>query len=238
MTQFSRVIHAGPDLVPNLAVKKEATAVLARTEKLQTYIKGNCSQFLFSSQQSHQLHPSINNNTTFNLQPSPSTKQPSFIMLFNKVVILAAAGLVASEAAPQVTQPAVLRRDLGDDLKNWAETKAGEKITDVEEWAKTNANEVQQWASEHGGDAKSWVKDNYSNAGDYVSTKADAAGDFISTKADAASTKIEAAISGASASASAAAKDDDNAAASLSGQSGVVAMMAAIGVTAFGFFLA
>ncbi|QPC78276.1 hypothetical protein HYE68_009028 [Fusarium pseudograminearum] len=148
-------------------------------------------------------------------------------MLFNKVVILAAGGLVASEAAPQVTQPAVLRRDLGDDLKNWAETKAGEKITNVEDWAKTNANEVQQWASEHGGDAKSWVKDNYSKAGDYVSTKADAA-----------STKIEAAISGASASASAAANDDDNAAASLSGQSGVVAMMAAIGVTAFGFFLA
>ncbi|KAF0642226.1 hypothetical protein FPSE5266_03950 [Fusarium pseudograminearum] len=148
-------------------------------------------------------------------------------MLFNKVVILAAAGLVASEAAPQVTQPAVLRRDLGDDLKNWAETKAGEKITNVEDWVKTNANEVEQWASEHGGDAKSWVKDNYSNAGDYVSTKVDAA-----------STKIEVVISGAVVSVSAAATDDDNAAASLSGQSGVVAMMAAIGVTAFGFFLA
>ncbi|GKU05056.1 hypothetical protein FLAG1_07802 [Fusarium langsethiae] len=148
-------------------------------------------------------------------------------MLFTKVAILAAAGLVASEAAPQVTQPAVLRRDLGDDLKNWAETKAGEKVTNVEEWAKTNADKVQQWASEEGGDAKTWVQDNYSDAKSYVETKADAA-----------STKIEAAISGASASASAAANDDDNAAASLSGQSGVIAMMAAIGVTAFGFFLA
>ncbi|KAL4724796.1 hypothetical protein ACLX1H_008242 [Fusarium chlamydosporum] len=132
-------------------------------------------------------------------------------MLFTKVAILAAAGLVAAEqAAPQITEPAVLARDLGDDLKNWAETKAGEKVTNVEEWAKSNGGELQQWASENGGDAESYIKTKYSAAGDYVSTKADAA-----------STKIEGAISGASASASAAANDDDNGAANLGGQAGV-----------------
>ncbi|CAG7562822.1 uncharacterized protein B0J16DRAFT_343933 [Fusarium flagelliforme] len=148
-------------------------------------------------------------------------------MLFTKVAILAAAGLVAAEqAAPQVTARAVLPRDLPDDIKSWAESKAGGKVTDIEEWAKSNGNEIKDWASEHGGDAKSWVQSNYNSAGDY-----------IGTKLDAASTRIEGAISGASASASAAADDNDNAASALSGQSGAVAMLAAIGATAFGFFL-
>ncbi|KAM0197817.1 hypothetical protein ACHAPA_003199 [Fusarium lateritium] len=153
-------------------------------------------------------------------------------MHFTKIAILATAGLVAAEnaAAPEITAPAVLRRDLPDDIKSWAESKASG--ANPENWIKSHYSEAYEWASEQGGDAKSWAGEHASDVKEKYSTAANAA----SSKVDAAKSKASDALSEASASASAAA-DGDNAAMNLGGQAGVVAMMAALGATAFGFLL-
>ncbi|KAM0344550.1 hypothetical protein ACHAPU_007530 [Fusarium lateritium] len=157
-------------------------------------------------------------------------------MHFTKIAILATAGLVAAEqAAPQITEAAVLRRDLPDDLKSWAESKAsaaGGHASDAEDWVKSHASEAYQWASDKGGDAKSWAGEQATDAKEKYSTAVSAA----ESKVDAAKSKASTALDDAKASASAAA-DDDNAAVNLGGQAGVVAMMAALGATAFGFLL-
>ncbi|KAF9769342.1 hypothetical protein IL306_013242 [Fusarium sp. DS 682] len=149
-------------------------------------------------------------------------------MLFTQVAILAAATLVAAEAAPQphITQPAVLRRDISididgpNDVKTWIEGKASAAGQDVDDWVKSHQSEAEQWASEQGGDAKTWV--------DGIASRA-------STALDGVSSRVRTAIDEASASATAAANGNDNAAASVGGQAGVVALMAAVGAAVFGF---
>lgn len=152
-------------------------------------------------------------------------------MLFTKVAILATAGLVAAEAAaaPEITAPAVLRRDLPDDIKSWAESKASG--ANPENWIKSHASEAYEWASEKGGDAKSWAEQ-----ATEIKEKYSTAVNAAESKVDAAKSKASGALDDAKASASAAA-DGDNAAVTLGSQAGVVAMMAALGATAFGFLL-
>jgi hypothetical protein len=153
-------------------------------------------------------------------------------MLFTKIAILATAGLVAAEnaAAPEITAPAVLRRDIPDDVKSWAESKASG--ANPENWIKSHASEAYEWASGKGGDAKSWAGEQATDVKEKYSTAVSAA----ESKVDAAKSKASGALDDAKASASAAA-DDDNAAVTLGSQAGVVAMMAALGATAFGFLL-
>ncbi|KAM5369486.1 hypothetical protein AU210_002212 [Fusarium oxysporum f. sp. radicis-cucumerinum] len=90
-------------------------------------------------------------------------------MLFTQVALIAAATLVAGNAAPQpeITQPAVLPRDIiPDDVKSWAEGKASAAGQDVDDWVKSHYSEAEQWASDKGGDAKTWVEGQASEARD------------------------------------------------------------------------
>ncbi|SPJ79966.1 uncharacterized protein FTOL_08357 [Fusarium torulosum] len=151
-------------------------------------------------------------------------------MHFTKIAILATAGLVAAEnaAAPEITAPAVLRRDLPGDVKSWAESKASG--ANPENWIKSHASEAYEWASGKGGDAKSWAEQ-----ATEVKEKYSTAVNAAESKVDAAKSKASGALNDAKASASAA--NNDNAAVTLGSQAGVVAMMAALGATAFGFLL-
>ncbi|QGI61229.1 hypothetical protein CEK27_005200 [Fusarium fujikuroi] len=155
-------------------------------------------------------------------------------MLYTQVALLAAATLVAGNAAPQpkITQRAVLPRDIiPDDIKSWAESKASAAGQDVDDWVKSHYSEAEQWASDKGGDAKTWAEGQASDARDKGSEIASRA----STAFDGISSKVRTAVDEASASASAATNNDNAAATVGGGQAGVVAFLAAVGAAVFAF---
>ncbi|KAF4981510.1 hypothetical protein FZEAL_2695 [Fusarium zealandicum] len=157
-------------------------------------------------------------------------------MHFSKIAILASAGVVAANNAfPAITAApeAPVQRDLNDIISS-AEN-IGE---DAKTWVEDKADDVKTFAEDNASNAGTWVSDKVSD----VKTAADGVETYLSTKVDAASSKIRSAADDVETRVNDNDDDDsdnaDNAAVSLRGQSAIVAAMAALGATAFGFIMA